>query len=105
MNKIVCITGATAGIGKACAQKFASASYDLIITGRRERRLEELKHELEDAYGVRVYPLSFDVGDNEAVKKAFDSLPPQWGRIEVLINNAGLALGKESFASADIADW
>lgn len=105
MNKIVCITGATAGIGKACSQKFASASYDLIITGRREKRLEEIKHELEDTYGAQIYPLSFDVGDNEAVKNAFGSLPSRWRQIEVLVNNAGLALGKESFESADIADW
>ena len=105
MNKIVLITGATAGIGKACAIKFASAGYNIIITGRRNERLTALKAELEKQYGIAVLPLCFDVQDKNAVAAAFKNLPGQWQKIELLINNAGLALGRDSFEEADMDDW
>ncbi len=105
MNKIVLITGATAGIGRACAIKFASAKYDIIITGRRNERLMELKTDLEKDHGISVLPLCFDVQDKNAVFAAFNNLPQQWQKIEILINNAGLALGRDSFEDADMGDW
>jgi 3-hydroxy acid dehydrogenase / malonic semialdehyde reductase len=105
MNKIVLITGATSGIGKACAQKFAMAGCDVIITGRRNERLTELKLQLEKEYSIRVLALCFDVQNRQAVDTAFKNLPQQWQKIDVLINNAGLALGKDSFEDADLNDW
>jgi NADP-dependent 3-hydroxy acid dehydrogenase YdfG len=105
MNKIVLITGATAGIGKACAIKFASAKYDVIITGRRNDRLTELKSTLEDQNGISVLSLCFDVQDKNAVTTVFGNLPERWKKIDVLINNAGLALGRDSFEDADMNDW
>lgn len=105
MNKIVLITGATAGIGKACAIKFASAHFNLIITGRRNERLLQLKSELEKDFGIEVLTLCFDVQDRNGVTAAFTNLPAEWQKIDVLINNAGLALGKDSFEDADMNDW
>ncbi|MFM2327893.1 MAG: hypothetical protein RIR31_2095 [Bacteroidota bacterium] len=105
MNNIVLITGATSGIGKACAQKFAAAKHDLIITGRRKDRLAELKTELESTQGIKVLTLCFDVQDKEAVFNAINHLPVAWQNISILINNAGLALGRDSFENADLNDW
>lgn len=105
MNKIVLITGATAGIGKACAEKFAAAKNDLILTGRRKERLEELKNSLEKEYGISVLTLCFDVQDKNAVAETFKQLPLRWQKIDILINNAGLALGRDSFEDADMNDW
>lgn len=105
MKKIVLITGATSGIGRACAIKFAAAGDDVIITGRRNERLAELKSLLEKDYGINVLPLCFDVQDKAAVNNAFETLPDEWQKIDVLINNAGLALGRDSFEDADMDDW
>lgn len=105
MNTIVLITGATSGIGKACAQKFAAAKNDLIITGRRKERLDDLKKELEAAHGVKVLPLCFDVQDKEAAFSAINDLPKAWQNISILINNAGLAMGRDNFEDADLKDW
>ena len=105
MNNIVLITGATSGIGKACAQKFAAANYNLIITGRRKERLEVLKTELESANPIAVLTLCFDVQDKTAVFSSINTLPEAWKNIDVLINNAGLALGRDHFNEADITDW
>ena len=90
MKKIALITGATSGIGKACARKFAQGGYDVIITGRRAQLLADLKKELE-AIGVRVLALAFDVCNRKAATAAIKSLPLEWQQIDVLINNAGLA--------------
>ena len=104
MNKIILITGATSGFGEACARKFAaSGGYDIIITGRRKERLDSLKKELEK--NSRVLTLVFDVQDKAAVQKAIDSLPQEWKKVDLLINNAGLALGRDYFDEADMADW
>jgi NADP-dependent 3-hydroxy acid dehydrogenase YdfG len=105
MNRIILITGATSGIGKACAVKFAAAKYDLIITGRREERLMQLKLELEKEYHIEVLALCFDVQDKQAVTEAFTNLPERWQKIDILFNNAGLALGRDSFEDADMNDW
>ncbi|ANH79895.1 NAD(P)-dependent oxidoreductase [Niabella ginsenosidivorans] len=105
MNKIVLITGATAGFGEACARKFAASGYDVIITGRRLDRLERLTEELKAQYSVDVLPLRFDVRSRDAVLNAINELPDQWKRIDVLINNAGLAAGKDDFDKASLDDW
>lgn len=105
MKKIALITGATSGIGAACARKFAGAKYDLIITGRRENLLSVMADELTQGFGVQVLPLAFDVRDREAVRRALESLPADWRSIDVLINNAGLALGLEPEYAGDFADW
>lgn len=105
MNKTILITGATSGIGKACALKFAEAGSNIIITGRRNERLVQVKEELEKEYGIQVLSLCFDVQDRQAVTAAFVDLPKQWQKIDILINNAGLALGKDSFEDANMDDW
>jgi len=105
MNKIILITGATSGFGEACARKFASAGgYDIIITGRRKERLDVLQQELEKG-GVKVLPLAFDVQNKTAVQTIIDSIPDNWKKIDLLINNAGLALGRDYFDEANMDDW
>ena len=104
MRKIVLITGATSGIGEACARKFAQGGYDVIITGRRAQLLANLKKELE-AEGVRVLALAFDVRNRNAATAAINSLPLEWQQIDVLINNAGLALGLEPEFEGSFEDW
>lgn len=103
MNKTVLITGATSGFGEACARQFAAGGYRLIITGRRKERLEALTSELREH--TDVHPLVFDVQDKEAVFAAIDSLPDTWTAIDILINNAGLALGRDHFQDASLDDW
>jgi 3-hydroxy acid dehydrogenase / malonic semialdehyde reductase len=105
MNKIALITGASSGFGKACAEKFASKKYDVIITGRRKDRLEEIEKTLSQRYKVRVHSLSFDVQDRAAVMNAIAGLPDDWKKPEVLVNNAGLALGRDYFEEASLEDW
>ncbi|MCM1152791.1 MAG: SDR family NAD(P)-dependent oxidoreductase [Muribaculum sp.] len=104
MKKIVMVTGASSGIGKACAVKFAKTGYDVIITGRRRELLESLKTELE-SYGAEVCTLVFDVRDREAAEAAVASLSGKWSEIDVLVNNAGLALGLEPEYKGDYRDW
>ena len=105
MSKIVFITGATSGIGKACAEKFAPAGFDLILTGRRNDRLQTLKKNLEAQFHIEVLTLNFDVQDKEIVFSTIDMLEEKWRKIDVLINNAGLSLGRDSFLDANIEDW
>jgi len=105
MKKIVFITGATSGIGAACASKFAAAGYQLIITGRRSERLAALKQAVEQKFNSKVLALRFDVQDKVAVEAAVASLPEEWQAIDILINNAGLAAGRDSFEDASIDDW
>lgn len=104
MKRIALITGASSGIGEACARKFAEGGYDLILTARRAEKLAELGAELE-AEGTKVKTLTFDVRDAEAAEKAVDSLEPEWRKIDVLINNAGLALGLDKEYEGDPDDW
>ena len=104
-NRIVFITGATSGIGKACAEKFASAGDNIIITGRRKDRLTELKNFLQKEFSIKVLDLVFDVQKREEVFTAINNLPEEWKMVDILINNAGLAAGREYFDEADIDDW
>ena len=105
MNKTVLITGATSGIGEACAKKYAANGDRLILTGRRADRLNDLKKALEKDFSSEVLALVFDVQDKKAVDKNLGALPTEWQKIDLLINNAGLAAGKDSFENADINDW
>lgn len=104
MNKIVLITGATSGIGLACARKFAENGDRLILTGRNARRLAEIKQEIT-AKGTEVITLVYDVRDSAASKSAFEELPDDWQAIDVLVNNAGLALGLEAEYEVNTDDW
>lgn len=101
---IALITGASAGIGKACAKKFVENGYDVIVTGRRTAQLQAIQQELEAAYPQKVLPLTFDIQNKEAVLSALSSLPTEWKEIDVLVNNAGLALGRDSFQDASLED-
>jgi NADP-dependent 3-hydroxy acid dehydrogenase YdfG len=105
MPKIVFITGATSGFGRSCAYKFAAHGYDLIINGRRTDRLQQLAGEIESKYNVAVLQLPFDVREEKKVLDSVNSLPDEWKAIDVLINNAGLALGRDYFEEADLNDW
>ena len=104
MNKIVLITGATSGIGLACARKFAENGDKVILTGRKEHRLAEIRKELA-ATGAEVMTLAFDVRDRERAKKFLNGLPEEWQEIDVLVNNAGLALGLEPEYDGSFDDW
>ena len=95
MNKIVFITGASSGIGAACAKKFAQAGYDLVLNARSEDKLRPLLEELAQSYSIQVCPLIFDVRDRKAAQQAIESLPEEFKAIDVLVNNAGLALGMD----------
>lgn len=104
MKKTVLITGATSGIGLGCARKFAENGDRLILTGRNKERLEAVKAELTTK-GTEVLTLAFDVQDRQAAKEAIDHLPAEWQVIDVLINNAGLALGLEPEYEGNLDDW
>lgn len=101
MKPIAVVTGATSGIGEACARKLHAAGYRVIVTGRNKERLNNLCADLVED----VYPLLFDVRDREKTQEAFDSLPEEWKHIEVLVNNAGLALGLDREYEGDYQDW
>ncbi len=105
MQKTALVTGATAGIGKAVAETLARNGYNLILTGRREALLEDLCFELEKDYKIITHPLNFDVRDREAVKAAAEEIQKRWGKIDVLVNNAGLALGLSHMNEGDPDDW
>ena len=104
MEKIVLITGATSGIGQACARRFAQNGYNVIITARRADRLEAIKHDLE-RYGAKVMTLVFDVRDAAAATTAVTSLTDEWKQIDILVNNAGLALGLDKEYEGNPEDW
>lgn len=103
-KKVVMVTGATSGIGEACAKKFAQGGYNVIITGRRKEKLDALKKELE-GMGAEVLAMQFDVREREAARKAVEFLKDKWAKIDVLINNAGLALGLDKEYEGDFDDW
>ncbi len=105
MSQIVLITGATSGIGKATAFEFAAKGFHLILTGRREDRLLQLKQELSTQFSVPILTLNFDVQNKEEVSKALNSLDADWKNIDVLVNNAGLSLGLDPFHQANLNDW
>jgi NADP-dependent 3-hydroxy acid dehydrogenase YdfG len=105
MNRTVLVTGATSGFGKAIAERFAASGDRLILTGRRNDRLDQLAASLSDAHGTATTTLPFDVRDRQAVTNAIDSLPAGWREVDILVNNAGLALGRDYFEEASIDDW
>ncbi len=102
-KEIVLITGATSGIGEATAELLAENRYRLIIAGRRNDRLDELKNHIGKL--TYVHTLNFDIRHRDEVDKAIDSLPPEWQDVDILVNNAGLAAGLDHFHESDIDDW
>jgi NADP-dependent 3-hydroxy acid dehydrogenase YdfG len=105
MSKIILVTGASSGFGKAIATKFAAGGWNVIITGRRKEKLDELGKALEANYGIKTLSLVFDVQDKKAVFDNLQNLPTEWQAINILVNNAGLALGRDSFENANLEDW
>jgi len=99
------ITGATAGFGWATAMKFAKNGYNIIITGRRKERLDELEKKLITSGNIKVLPLNFDVRNNDEVKSVIGNLPEEWKDIDILVNNAGLAVGLDPLHKGDTDDW
>ena len=104
MNKTVLITGATSGIGLGCARKFAQNGDRLILTGRNEQRLNEIRKELTEK-GAEVLTLAFDVRNREVAEKLMTELPEEWKKIDVLVNNAGLALGLDPEYEGNLDEW
>ncbi len=104
-HTIVLITGASSGIGKACAERFAAAGARLILSARRKSRLQELGAELKTRYGTETFLLELDVRDATAVAQAFNKLPENWQSIDVLINNAGLSRGLDKLHEGKLEDW
>jgi 3-hydroxy acid dehydrogenase / malonic semialdehyde reductase len=102
MQKTVCITGATSGFGRACAERFAAEGWQLIVTGRRTDRLEELTRQL---HSVPVHAVTLDVRNLGEVEAMARNLPEAFSAIDVLVNNAGLALGLEGAHQANMDDW
>ncbi len=105
MKKTIFITGATSGFGKAIANIFAKNGNHLIITGRRNELLLELKKNLEDSYNAKVLTLCFDVRNQPEVAENIQHLPEEWKAIDVLVNNAGLASGLDKIQNGNISDW
>ncbi len=103
--KIALITGATSGIGRSTAIKLAENNFNLILTGRRVDLLDALKREIEVKYKRDVLTLNFDIRIKESVDKAIESLPERWQKIDVLVNNAGLAVGLNHIQDGDVDDW
>ena len=104
MKKTVLITGATSGIGLACARKFAQNGDRLILTGRNEQRLNEICKELTEK-GTEVLTLAFDVRNRQVAEKLMTELPEEWKKIDVLVNNAGLALGLDPEYEGNLDEW
>lgn len=103
-GKLALITGATSGIGKSCAEKLAQMGVNLIITGRRGNVLEDVKKDLETKYGIKVYSLQLDARHSQEVEKKIDDLSAEWKEIDILINNAGLALGLDKVYNNSVED-
>jgi 3-hydroxy acid dehydrogenase/malonic semialdehyde reductase len=105
MAKIALITGATAGIGEACAHIFAREGYDLILTGRRQDRLDQLAQRLNTDYNIRIAVAAFDIRVKEQVMHHLDTLPDEMKKVDVLVNNAGLSQGLEPLQKGNYDDW
>lgn len=104
-GKTALITGATAGFGEACAERFAREGYRLIVTGRRTERLTALQEKLKSVYGTASLALTFDVRSKAEVAAALEQMPEAWKQIDVLVNNAGLALDLSAIDEGDTDDW
>lgn len=105
MSKIALITGATSGIGKACAHLFAAQGYQLILLARRETLLTEITKHLEDKYAIEIKRITADVRDREDLSYRLETLPASWKKIDVLINNAGLSQGLDPIDKGSTEDW
>ncbi|MDB5087757.1 MAG: NAD(P)-dependent oxidoreductase [Mucilaginibacter sp.] len=105
MAKIALITGATSGIGEACAHLFAREKYNLVLTGRRLDRLENLAKKLNTKYNVEVAVSQFDVRNRDEVKDNLEALPAKWKKVDVLVNNAGLSQGLDPIQNGSLDDW
>jgi len=105
MAKIALITGATAGIGEACAKVFARENFNLILTGRRQDRLEKVAEQLKKEYNIEVTLLSFDVRNRNEVVSKLESLDEQWRKVDVLVNNAGLSQELDPIQNGSYDDW
>lgn len=104
-EKIVLVTGASSGIGEACARKFAANGAKVIINARNATKLNALKKELEAEYNAQVFVLPFDVRDRNAAAKCLDSLPESWKAIDILVNNAGLVIGVDKEYEGNMDEW
>jgi 3-hydroxy acid dehydrogenase / malonic semialdehyde reductase len=104
-DRLVCITGASSGIGAACAHVFAQDGARLLLVARRIERIEKLGVELSCLPGVEVHSVQLDVRQQRSVHETLSSLPAKWQEIDILINNAGLAAGKDKVQEADVQDW
>ncbi|NEQ20847.1 MAG: SDR family oxidoreductase [Microcoleus sp. SIO2G3] len=104
-DQIVLITGASSGIGEACARVFAQAGAKLILAARRQERLEQLADQLSKTYACELHLLPLDVCDRTQVQATLESLPPPWQEVDILINNAGLSRGLDKVHEASIQDW
>ncbi|MFD0939419.1 SDR family NAD(P)-dependent oxidoreductase [Pedobacter boryungensis] len=105
MAKIALITGASSGIGEACAHLFAQQGYHLILLGRRENLLEKIAHHLADKYAIEVKKIQADVRDKENINYVLETLPANWKNVDVLINNAGLSQGLDPIDKGNTDDW
>ncbi len=104
-DKIVCITGASSGIGAACAEAFAREGSALILSARRMERVENIARSLRDKYRIKIHTVQLDVTRQKDVEKVFSTLPPDWQAIDILVNNAGLSRGLDKVQDALIQDW
>ncbi len=104
-GKKILITGASSGIGRACAVSFAKEGADLILCGRNKQRLDEIASSISKEYSVKILPLIFDITNAQAVEECLADLPPEWQNIDGLINNAGMALGYDKLYSGNIQQW
>ncbi|NES94868.1 MAG: SDR family oxidoreductase [Desertifilum sp. SIO1I2] len=104
-GQIALITGASSGIGAACARVFAQAGAKLILTARRQERLESLARSLMQDFSCQLYSLALDVRDRTSVEQSLSGLPSQWSEIDILVNNAGLSRGLNKLHEGDILDW
>jgi len=105
MSKIALITGATSGIGEACAHTFAQQGYQLILLARREDRLTKIAHHLGDKYGIEIKQILADVRDKQNLSAALEVLPTDWKKVDVLVNNAGLSQGLDPIDQGNTDDW
>ncbi|MFC4211450.1 SDR family NAD(P)-dependent oxidoreductase [Pedobacter lithocola] len=105
MSKIALITGATSGIGEACAHIFAQNGYNLVLVARRTERLAKISHHLEDKYAITIKQVIADVREKESLSEALEALSPEWQNVDVLINNAGLSQGLDPIDKGNTDDW
>ena len=104
-NKITFITGASSGIGKACAEQLAANGSNIIITARRFDRIAALAKDLQQQYGIKALPLTLDVSNKQQVRETINNLDEQWRSIDILVNNAGVGVTTELMQNADPDDW